>query len=294
MSSRFRRSGFHRHPLKPVDSLSWRAMFNQSHRFYRYHHQLRQGLVGFEVRYRETDLWVRAFRILEDEAMEAVLNCRHQLQRYIEMHPAFLHSLVPLPDDPFAPPLVSQMMHAARATSVGPMASVAGAIAQAVSVSLKPLSPTIIVENGGDCYMDLEEEITVGIWAGEEFAFQLEDRSPLHGGPIPPVHLHVFGNDRPFIELRQGRRRDRRGQGRRLVGCGRHRLGKSCENPDRHPQSPGESLVHPRPGRRGHRRQGQNGGLGKRRTGGTVVIIPKLLDNPSLPPLAVIEGGGCR
>ena len=161
-------------------------MFNPSHRFYRYHHQLRQGLVGFEVRYRETDLWIRAVRILEDEAMETVLNCRHQLQNYIEMHPAFLHSLVPLPDDPFAPPLVSHMMHAARATSVGPMASVAGAIAQAVSVSLKPLSPTIIVENGGDCYMDLEEEITVGIWAGEDSPFSWKvglrftaDRFPL-------------------------------------------------------------------------------------------------------------------
>lgn len=132
---------------------------------------MRRGLAGFEVKYRETDLWIRAAGVFENEALEAVLNCRHQLQRYIDTHPTFLKSLVPLPDDPFAPPLAAQMMVAARAASVGPMASVAGAIAQAVAVRLKPLSPTVIVENGGDCYMDLDEDITVGIWAGEDSPF---------------------------------------------------------------------------------------------------------------------------
>lgn len=161
-------------------------MSDQNRRFYRYHHQLRRGLACFEVKYRETDLWIRAARVLEDEAMEAVLSCRHQLQRYIDAHPAFLDSLVPLPDDPFAPPLVAQMMASARTASVGPMAGVAGAIAEAVAVCLKPLSPTVIVENGGDCYMDLDEDITVGIWAGENSPFSWKiglrltaDRFPL-------------------------------------------------------------------------------------------------------------------
>ncbi len=183
MSIGFGRRRFRPHPC---DSLSRQPMSDQSHRFYRYHHHLQRGLASFEVKHRETDLWIRASRVLKAEAMEMVLTCRHQLEQYIDTHPDFLDSLVPLPYDPFAPPLVAQMMAAARAASVGPMASVAGAIAEAVAVSLKPLSSTIIVENGGDCYMDLAEDITVGIWAGADSPFSWKiglrltaDRFPL-------------------------------------------------------------------------------------------------------------------
>ena len=140
--------------------------YTESHRFYRYQHLHRAGWMAFQTRYRETDLWIRAQRPLKEEALTAVLNCRRQLEEYISHHPEFLPSLVPLPEDPFATPLVRQMLNAARAAGVGPMASVAGAIAQAVALSLKPLSPAIIIENGGDCYLDLEEAITVGIFAG--------------------------------------------------------------------------------------------------------------------------------
>jgi len=51
------------------------------------------------------------------------------------------------------------------------MASVAGAIAQSVALSLKHLSPFIIIENGGDCYMNLAEETRVGIYAGVHSPF---------------------------------------------------------------------------------------------------------------------------
>jgi len=145
--------------------------YTESHRFYRYQHQLKHGWVSFQTRYRETDLWIRAQRPLEEEALAAVLNCRRELEQYISHHPEFLPSLVPLPEDPFAPPLVRQMLDAANAAGVGPMAGVAGAIAEAVGLSLKPLSPSIIIENGGDCYLDLAEEITVGIFAGPASPF---------------------------------------------------------------------------------------------------------------------------
>ena len=36
---------------------------------------------------------------------------------------------------------------------------------------MKPLSPAIIIENGGDCYLDLEEDIKVGIFAGPDSPF---------------------------------------------------------------------------------------------------------------------------
>lgn len=146
-------------------------MYLKSHRFYRYQHLSKKGWVTFEVKYRETDLWVRAKRNLEKEALAAVLNCRHQLEQYIARFPEFLHSLSPLPEDPLAPTIVRQMLQAAQKAGVGPMASVAGAIAQSVAHDLKQLTPSLIVENGGDCYLDVEEEIKVGIFAGPQSVF---------------------------------------------------------------------------------------------------------------------------
>jgi uncharacterized protein len=146
-------------------------IYKETHRFYRYQHQEKEGWVSFQTRYRETDLWIRAKRSVEKDALAAVLNCRRQLEAYISHFPDFLHSLSPLPDDPLAPPLVRQMLRASQQAGVGPMASVAGAIAQAVGFMLKPLTPAIIIENGGDCYFDLQEEIKVGIFAGPDSPF---------------------------------------------------------------------------------------------------------------------------
>lgn len=146
-------------------------IYNETHRFYRYQHRDKEGWVAFQTRYRETDLWIRAKGLLEKESLAAVLNCRRQLDEYISRFPEFLHSLTPLPEDPLAPELVRRMLHATRQAGVGPMASVAGAIAQAVGLALSPLTPEVVVENGGDCYLDLREEVTVGIFAGPDSPF---------------------------------------------------------------------------------------------------------------------------
>jgi uncharacterized protein len=136
----------------------------KGHRFYRYHHQSGTGWVSFQAKYRETDLWIRARRDLQKEAMAIILDLRRQLEHYISRNPVFLHALAPLPEDPSAPQLIRNMLEAARAAGVGPMAGVAGAIADSVARTLKPLSSAIIVENGGDCYLDLQEEATVGVF----------------------------------------------------------------------------------------------------------------------------------
>lgn len=146
-------------------------MHGETSRFYRYQHQRKQGLAEFQVRHRETDLWIRASRPLQKEALEAILNFRHQLEQYIKHRPEFLHSLSPISDDPFAPALIRHMIDAGRKASVGPMASVAGAIAQAVALVLKAHTSSIIVENGGDCYLDLDEETVIGIYAGPSSPF---------------------------------------------------------------------------------------------------------------------------
>ena len=124
-------------------------------------------LVKFEVIVKETDLLVRAESDLAKEVRASVLTYRHQLETYIAMNPGFQKSLVPLPADPYAPEIVKQMIQTSQSAGVGPMATVAGAMADLVSKDLLKLSKEVIVENGGDIYLASSRERTIGIYAGD-------------------------------------------------------------------------------------------------------------------------------
>jgi ApbE superfamily uncharacterized protein (UPF0280 family) len=58
------------------------------------------------------------------------------------------------------------MMEAGQKAGVGPMAAVAGAVAEYVGRELLDFSPEIIVENGGDIFLSIDRPRTVGIYAG--------------------------------------------------------------------------------------------------------------------------------
>ncbi len=124
-------------------------------------------LVKFEVIVKETDLLVRADRDFSKETRESVLKYRHQIETYIAMNPEFQKSLMPLSDDPYAPEIVREMIRTSQMARVGPMAAVAGAMAESVSKDLLKLSKEVIVENGGDIYLATSKERTIGIYAGE-------------------------------------------------------------------------------------------------------------------------------
>ena len=123
-------------------------------------------LIKFEVIVKETDLLVRAERDLSKETRESVLKYRHQLETYIAANPQFQESLVPFTDDPYAPEIVREMIRTSQLARVGPMAAVAGAMAEMVSRDLLKLSKEVIVENGGDIYLATSKERTIGIYAG--------------------------------------------------------------------------------------------------------------------------------
>ena len=127
---------------------------------------LDQTLTSFQVQVKETDLYLRATRDLSEASYQSILRHRYQLERYILDHPDFLHSLTPVPPDEFAPPLVRRMISAGQCAGVGPMASVAGAVAEAVGQDLLGESEEIIVENGGDIFLRCSRAVRVGIFAG--------------------------------------------------------------------------------------------------------------------------------
>jgi ApbE superfamily uncharacterized protein (UPF0280 family) len=135
----------------------------------RLYRRLHRGadLVYFQVKVEQTDLCIGACRDLSNEAKALVLSCREVLTGWIRGHEEFLTSLVPLDMPADAPELVAAMYRSAQAAGVGPMAAVAGAVAQAVGEGLLTYSPNIIVENGGDIYIAGNRDRIIGIYAGE-------------------------------------------------------------------------------------------------------------------------------
>ena len=123
-------------------------------------------LTNFEVIVRETDLLVRAEKDLSKETRDSILKYRHQLETYIAMHPEFVKNLIPCGEDPYAPEIVREMIHASTRARVGPMAAVAGAMAEFVSKDLLQFSEQVIIENGGDTFLATVRERRIGIFAG--------------------------------------------------------------------------------------------------------------------------------
>jgi ApbE superfamily uncharacterized protein (UPF0280 family) len=127
-----------------------------------------EGLVSTFVSVKETDLHIMASRDVEPEALDLVHQYRNQLENYIVGRPEFLTSLVPLDANLLAPPIVKQMLQAARDADVGPMAAVAGAIAEFVGRGLLDHGiDEVIVENGGDIFMKRNQECISAIFAGQ-------------------------------------------------------------------------------------------------------------------------------
>jgi ApbE superfamily uncharacterized protein (UPF0280 family) len=127
----------------------------------------RNGLTSFQVRHKETDLHIQFDRNLEDEVSKWVIEVRLSIEDYVRSHPDFLESYTPLPEDPFAPSIVRDMLESSATAGVGPMATVAGAIAQHIGKRCMELtSGEVIVENGGDIFLWVLEPITSAIWAG--------------------------------------------------------------------------------------------------------------------------------
>src|SRR4030043_2287009 len=122
-------------------------------------------LVSFNVTVKETDLYIRAASNLEAEALKAVIKHRTPLEEYIRSHPLFLHSLEPCSVEEDAPAIVRVMAQAAQIVGVGPMAAVAGAIAEAVGTDLLAHTPEIVVENGGDIFMKISRPRLIGVYA---------------------------------------------------------------------------------------------------------------------------------
>ena len=124
-------------------------------------------LQAYRVVVKETDLMVYTATRLEDEAKELVLEQRGYVETFIKAHPDFARALNPWRLEGPAPGIIVDMVKAARNAGVGPMATIAGAIAEQVGHGLLKTSDQVIVENGGDVFIKTNSSVTVGIFAGK-------------------------------------------------------------------------------------------------------------------------------
>ncbi|MFZ1983922.1 MAG: UPF0280 family protein [Desulfatitalea sp.] len=131
-----------------------------------YRQLVRSHLTAARVVVQQTDLGIYSDRPVAEAAKEAVIEQRSYLEGYIRRNPEFVRTLRPFPEDPLAPPIVRKMIAAGRAADVGPMAAVAGAVAEQVGHQLLKQSSEVVVENGGDIFIHTHQPMTVGLYAG--------------------------------------------------------------------------------------------------------------------------------
>jgi ApbE superfamily uncharacterized protein (UPF0280 family) len=114
-----------------------------------------------------SDLWILSSGDVQLEVERLLKLYRRQLKEYIYHHPLFKTALVPYPVDLEAPELIQGMIAASAKAGVGPMASVAGAIASFIGKNItNDITWELIIENGGDIYLRSVKERCVAIYAG--------------------------------------------------------------------------------------------------------------------------------
>jgi ApbE superfamily uncharacterized protein (UPF0280 family) len=130
-----------------------------------------EDLIYYNVCINETDLCIGSKPEKANEVRKLVIKYRSQIESYIYRYPIFLTSLVPVKAQIDADEIVAQMCDAASVASVGPMAAVAGAISQMVGIELMKYSKEVIIENGGDIFINVDKNRIIGIYAGDKSAF---------------------------------------------------------------------------------------------------------------------------
>lgn len=100
-------------------------------------------------------------------ARSSIFRSREIIQRFIHQDPFFRNTLEPYDPPQDAPLLIGRMCQASAKAGVGPMATVAGAVAsEAVEAMVRAGARTAVVDNGGDIALRLSEEVRVGIYSG--------------------------------------------------------------------------------------------------------------------------------
>jgi len=151
---------------------------NYQNKFYR-NFEDSSRWVNFQVKVDTTDLFIsgncddtknfQGIKKMTQSAFKKVKQLRKDLDNHLKQNESFLFSFRPLKifkTDSF---LVKRMYQASNLAQVGPMAAVAGGIAELVGKTLLKESKEIMVENGGDLWLKVSEEVIINIFTNNIF-----------------------------------------------------------------------------------------------------------------------------
>jgi len=129
---------------------------------------------SFVVNYKETDLWIGVppkcvSKDLKKFVLEKIKQLRYELDFYIKNNENFQNSLTSIPMNENIPISVKTMINASQKTGIGPMSAVAGYFSEYIGNEVKKKFgfDEIVIENGGDIFLDIKEELILTIYAGK-------------------------------------------------------------------------------------------------------------------------------
>jgi len=128
-----------------------------------------KGLFLTHIMEKETDLQILTDKFLDRYfVLERIRSYRWDIEKYIDKDRRLLVSLKPITVELNAPLIVREMAKQSKEANVGPMATVAGAVAEFLGRDLlKKGYKDVIVENGGDIFLKTRKICTIGIYAGK-------------------------------------------------------------------------------------------------------------------------------
>jgi ApbE superfamily uncharacterized protein (UPF0280 family) len=128
-----------------------------------------QDLFSEHIVLKESDLQILTDRPVDREFIEERLRSyRWDIENYINKDRRFLTALKPLEIELKAPKIVTEMAVCSKKAQVGPMATVAGAVAQFLGEDLlKKNCKDVIIENGGDIFLKTTKSRRIGIYTGK-------------------------------------------------------------------------------------------------------------------------------
>ncbi|MDR0982204.1 MAG: UPF0280 family protein [Culturomica sp.] len=147
---------------------------------------------SFVVKYKKTDVWIGIDKgsykpDMPEKCEQIIKDLWTEMETYMQRDPHYVTALVPYSAKDDAPEIMRMMSETSRKVGIGPMSAVAGATSLFIAIRLKQLYDIkeIVIENGGDIYADIKEDMDVSVFAGA---------SPLS----EKVGLHVHAADSPM------------------------------------------------------------------------------------------------
>jgi ApbE superfamily uncharacterized protein (UPF0280 family) len=128
-------------------------------------------LVASRVCAGESDLFILANQDVTQLGCGFLLEVRNDLESYIKRDPTFMTSRVAHRPLHNAPWVVIRMAEVSFYYNIGPMAAVAGAVADCVGQQLMKSQTDVIIENGGDIFVHTRKPIVFTLYAGENSPF---------------------------------------------------------------------------------------------------------------------------